>query len=820
MERVKRRKLKFPCLFGGNEESPKQRSIQCWSPGDAITEQGLFKFDVGKSTSKQCNVKPMKKLLAKGIANETSAKKQSPSILAKLVGRDGLFSPRANLKQQKRLSDSSSKSTASLGGRRNENPFNDESDKKSTMEQQHLEAVYEDPEASHVANQHHSLQSSEEISSHSIHHSHKSSRINLETKEVSDSDIPPKRIVVLKPNTENSKNVDHSSDDCRKNTESFCSVTGEGDSWKYEESPGEVIFSGRMCRDARETVTEISSRTEEGFESGHVNLFEYGPRGHFEDESLSMSRSVSASESEVITMPSRITFDRNDRLTHSLTDISEPSLIREAKNRMSERWKMNSMQEDVEMVSKGSSTLGEILSFPRKEMKPDCVAGLVRVNDVFASPAGLGICGGDGHRDGDLRSTSRSRSHPPSFHDPNHIMSVLYEADADDKVVVCSKSVNQGRRMGLKGIFNHREYITTQKVRCNKRSQSQCSNTCSTEFGNCLPDIHSSQISTETYFDNKGPAKHQPWISDIDNGATNAASLVDSVAGYETKMSLETTKKLKPELASCMVGDANYSEVDEYSSNSQEPLTAKSEGMISIQLSGPESEYSGSLKKVDCHCQISAPEVPPREDMSSTTDRLKRLNSELEELEKQIHMLKIMTNSTSNGLKLAPIRRSSVAAISRESSLFSHILQASDTNDTQPAFFTAPWHAIHHPTDPTLFHRLEKYYAEGATLPRSERRLLYDYIESTFIRTSKSMVAHPWVSPMKREGQLTLTKFGIEDQMRKVIEEIEKDDDEIFEAINYDKDPEWHRPTNEIDILGKIIADLILNDLVLEVIKF
>ncbi|XP_024984231.1 uncharacterized protein LOC112520163 [Cynara cardunculus var. scolymus] len=444
MERVKRRKLKFPCLFGGNEE---KRTIQCWPPGDAITEQGLFKFDVGKSTSKQCNVKPMKKLLAKGIANETSAKKQSPSILAKLVGRDGLLSARAILKQQRRLSDNSSKSTASLEGRRNENPFNHQSDKKSTMEQQLLEDVYEDLEASHVANERHSLQSSAEISSHSIHHSHKLSRINLERKEVSDSDIPPKKIVVLKQNTENSKNVDHSSDDLRKNTECFGSVTGEGDSWEHKEPPGEVIFSGRKRRDARGTVMEIYSQTKEDFESGHANIFEYGSRGHFGDESLSMSRSVPSSESEVITMPSRITIDRNDRLTHSLTDISEPSLIREAKNRMSKRWKMNSMQEDVEMVSKGS-TLGEVLSFTGKEMKPsgsDCVAGLVRVSDVFASPAGLGICSVDGHRDGDLRSTSRSRSYPPSFHNPDQIMNVCLEADADENVLTSIPAKYQPR---------------------------------------------------------------------------------------------------------------------------------------------------------------------------------------------------------------------------------------------------------------------------------------------------------------------------------------------------------------------------------------
>lgn len=80
------------------------------------------------------------------------------------------------------------------------------------------------------------------------------------------------------------------------------------------------------------------------------------------------------------------------------------------------------------------------------------------------------------------------------------------------------------------------------------------------------------------------------------------------------------------------------------------------------------------------------------------------------------------------------------------------------------------------------------------------------------------MVTYSWVSPEKRESQLILTKFNLEDQIRKVVDEIEKEDDENFFAINYDKDPEWIQQTNEIDILGKVIAELVLHDLVLEVI--
>lgn len=85
MERVKRRKLKFPCLFGVNDETPKGRTIQSWSPSNATTDHSLIKFQVGKGTSKQSN----------------QNRKRSSSILAKLMGKNGISSARPINKQQR-----------------------------------------------------------------------------------------------------------------------------------------------------------------------------------------------------------------------------------------------------------------------------------------------------------------------------------------------------------------------------------------------------------------------------------------------------------------------------------------------------------------------------------------------------------------------------------------------------------------------------------------------------------------------------------------------------------------------------------------------
>ena len=85
-----------------------------------------------------------------------------------------------------------------------------------------------------------------------------------------------------------------------------------------------------------------------------------------------MSTNVSPSESYMITMTSRITFNQNDRLTHSLSNMFEPSLFMEAKNRMLESWRTAPTKKHVE--------------------KDDREVGLVDIKNVFVSHVGLGTC--------------------------------------------------------------------------------------------------------------------------------------------------------------------------------------------------------------------------------------------------------------------------------------------------------------------------------------------------------------------------------------------------------------------------------------------
>lgn len=419
------------------------------------------------------------------------------------MGLDGLPSPQSIHKQQRKLSDN----------KRNEKPLSHQFNKKTTIEQQQFKDVYEDPEASHSGNHHypsppnskrrstkqefgyiqercdevlresiafksklervdsnsdlmltflqkpdslfvkhlHDQQSIPHGSlcnqitvlkpSNSVMHGSKkeeketliyrhrrSSRI-LERKD--DIALSPTRIVVLKPNLAKIHNdrtyVLHSPE-------------------MYKGPLGEVRSSRHKSREAREIAKQITSQMKEGFECGDINLFHSGYRGYDDMDE----------------------FDRPRR-----SPMSESSVIREAKKRMSQRWKTHGYK-DANMIGKGStSTLEEMLSVPNTEMRQD--------DDII-----------NGEYLRSSTSKSRSRSVPPSFNNRSHKTSDYHEAHSELKNMVHNEQVHRFKNKEVKSNFNHREDSRSKNVRYTKRC-----NACSPEFDDYLPECHSTRKPTE-----------------------------------------------------------------------------------------------------------------------------------------------------------------------------------------------------------------------------------------------------------------------------------------------------------------------------------
>ncbi|KAL4576525.1 hypothetical protein LXL04_012620 [Taraxacum kok-saghyz] len=769
MERDKRKKSKMPCLFGGNGENLKRKNVQPRSQIDDITDHNLFMSEAGQTSSKQGYGTPMKTLLAKEMLNETSVKKRSPSLIAKLMGLDGLPSPQPLHKQQRKLPDN----------KRNEKPLSHQITKKTTIEHQQFKDVYVDPEASHVVNHCYSsplnpkrrstkqeigyiqercdemLRESiaiksklERVDSNSdlmltflhkpdsfyVNHLHdqqcnqitllkpsngfkkqeketsnyrhrRSSRI-LERKD--DIALSPTRIVVLKPNLAKIASVHVRSPEM------------------YKGPLGDQVRSSRhKSREAREIARQITSQMKEGFECGNKNLFHNGFRGYGGYDDVEE-------------------FDRPRR-----SPMSESSVIREAKKRMSRRLKTHGYK-DSGIDGKGHvSTLEEMLAVPNSDI----------INGEY------------------LRTTSRSRSRsvPPSFN--NNQSHNYHETDGDLKTVVHNEPVH---RLKNKEKYNHREDSRLKNPRYVKRC-----NACTPEFDDYLPERHC-------------PRKQTEQDSLLSNTITSA-TVVEQ--------------------------DVGSSAVDEDSLVSQEQWSGKSCGIVSIQLSGPEPESSEGSKEVDQIGQISSVlEVSPTDDVSSGSDCFEGVSTRLLELRKQLHLLKMDSESTYDSQNEEEPEHQSSFTISEsenwESLYLKDFLQASGFYDHDTYTFMTTWYNSQDPpTDPWLFNHLEKKYSQALPVSRSERRLFHDRITEALFTISKTRVSCSWVGVRERGVQMTLTETGFEDQLQKVLFKQEKEALDDFEMTCIDdKDLDWFRAVDEIDVVGKRIAEMLVNDLVLEVV--
>lgn len=107
---------------------------------------------MGQSTLGRATGVPMKKLLAEEMSKDVDYKRRSPSVIARLMGFEGLPSPRHVHRQQKKFPENYQQKNVSINDQRNSQLYDGRSNRRSSMDQQEFKDVYEDLEASHVVN--------------------------------------------------------------------------------------------------------------------------------------------------------------------------------------------------------------------------------------------------------------------------------------------------------------------------------------------------------------------------------------------------------------------------------------------------------------------------------------------------------------------------------------------------------------------------------------------------------------------------------------------------------------------------------------------
>lgn len=501
-------------------------------------------IELGESTSKRLIGKPMKKLIQEEMLNEVESKRKSPSIIARLMGLDGMPSPQQLSRQQRRLSENSRQRKEKIDAHRTMQLFVDQA-RRNSMEYHEFNDVNEDLEASHIANRRFSsrwstksghnmdmpemavlqhkyleathlstdekLQSSkgfddtlEEQESndelllkclqqrdslfpknlldlqvdtsssmcshiailkpatsansegtailrkperggswnhdinlqrkredghlshlpnlHGGHSSFKSPKIHVKGK---DENIFPTRIVVLKPNCGKTHcdvtSVQYPSEE-KKLARRLNFGTGKTGFAEMKNSSKYAGILSSHSKEAREIAKEITTRMRNTHGPLNVrkdlSLIYSDIVGYATDESSwDVYENDSASELDMLKLSSGNLYSRNNRCKSSSSATFESSVSREAKKRLSERWKMTQRCQDMEIINK-SNTLGEMLSLPDRETEVvhlDTIVTLDGASDKFGGRTDgwenpLGISSRDGWKDVYISSRSRSLS--------------------------------------------------------------------------------------------------------------------------------------------------------------------------------------------------------------------------------------------------------------------------------------------------------------------------------------------------------------------------------------------------------------------------
>ncbi|XP_022862131.1 uncharacterized protein LOC111382397 [Olea europaea var. sylvestris] len=661
---------------------------------------------------------------------------------------------------------------------------------------------------------------------HSRHRAHVSCKSKVHSKENDEKITLPTRIVVLKPNLRKMHNTGNSPSqpdyshgflsNVRKLKEYPIDGGAETQSLGGKESSDDMRFLKPCSREARIIARGIANNITHGCD-GRIDLMSSRVRGYAGDESsCDAYESDSGSESDVFKVSSRNSFCHYNWCEYSSSDLLKSSSIsREAKKRLSERWKTGHKYKDIEMVAK-VSTLGEMLAIPESETELENVNAkvdldrecdrLARNNGTVDWPSG--ISSRDGWNNKLIKSSSRSKSLPPSENGRIHRRSAHCDAIAEDKYLMHMDSLSRGRRKTVKGNLYPKEDFSLKNLTRSKKHLSLHRATIG-ETDSSLEARFEIQMETNL---EKDPSEQQ----------------------HMPQMATEDVNCTSPELTS------KYSELSLKQSSSEVEnvnTLAHNEPVPSFQgphkgspQQGTDPGSSENLLQADDPSPVSVLEFPFIEDVSSVSECFERVNAELHELRMQLHLLKTESQACVEAPTLISskndIAQKSLTVFEENNMLgaeawktpYVHdVLIGSGFEDSDLYMFRTTWYSPECPLSPWLFNDLEKKYNDEITGLRDERRLLFDRINSALLEVFQHHVdLYPWVMPKIKRANSTSQKKVVRDACQRLLtgHDFEAEGN-VLERI-LDKEMQWLEFKGEIDEIGNEIEILLIDELITE----
>ncbi|XP_028775081.1 uncharacterized protein LOC114731977 [Neltuma alba] len=680
---------------------------------------------------------------------------------------------------------------------------------------------------------------------HAVHSSPRSPKLQLSGKDKEDA--IPTRIVVLKPNLGKVQSAtkfiasscsSHAFLSESGNSAAYPDVRNRGLELNNRNLPDTLGFSRQNSMESREIAKEITRRMKSSIHNGSTIFSSSRIRGYAgDDSSCDFSENESAEESEVTsaTMANSVDVSNHSRPS---SRSSESSVSREAKKRLSERWKMTHKSQQVQAINRGS-TLADMLAVPDKEMNAANLkstssgGGFYNKFAANGSPAGsaepLGISSKDGWKDGCIGSLSRSRSLPASstgFGSPRtlHV----------DRFIMPKEALKRERRKAAKSFYQQQGLNTRNLKSGHKKSMS--SHCTSMEIYDSSPDIKTIQDKVNAKAEEDSPKIEVPSSDSLTEIPRDTSLITEDVVNAALQNAAGSSESPDPDLRELPSGISNSgkpSAVEEDNLMQQEPSVGSSSGsLVSSQPLVPGLE-SSCCKDADQPSPVSVLEPSFTDDLSSCSECFESLSADLQGLRMQLQMLKLekleseeymegpmLISSDEDGGEayLGSSEGNGLNGDSWESSYINDVLSESGIDGTYPLAYSEGWHSLECPVSPTVFGELEKRYSDCTACSRPERRMLFDRVNSSIVKIYKQFESdRPWLNPtVTNTVGCKLMKKGLQDDLCALLRSQGKVENDALGKVLV-RESEWLDVRDDVDTIGSEVERLILDDLVAEV---
>ncbi|KAL7091976.1 hypothetical protein ACP275_12G137500 [Erythranthe tilingii] len=610
--------------------------------------------------------------------------------------------------------------------------------------------------------------------------SRKSSIVELEEKDNGKST----RIVVLRPNPGDMQSEGMSGSlpydsrgylsNYKKMKEKLSIGSAEKVSWRRKDSSSNVGFSRPVSAEATKIARKITRRMRGGCNEVVDSWFRkyVGEKDSYGDGDLG---SDSENESEMFRLSSRNSFsdDKQWRMYPSSGSV-EPSFRREAKKKVSERWKITQSYQELEIVDKGS-TLGEMLGIPDGETRYKNHAKTnkseKRSNDKMH------------------RTSSRSRSLPPSVGERTH------SRRTEEKHMIINDPLSCGKNKVGKGILSRKDYFSSQDLKCRNKKSLPFQHMYTSEIGS----------SSEANFE----IQMEPNVKDLPDINRRSPVIIyerESTTTFSSKSSVLQPKK------SSVIGDT-----DNAPSHDQKDFTIQELDKEPPKEGSPSLAYSEISKEADHASPVSV--LAP-----SSFQGFEEVSAALNELRMQLQLLKMESDSYNSisTLVLIEDENAQLSSLLPKGWKLSYILDVLIHSNLRVFSYNMSvmtWHSTKSPLDPNLFDKLEKKYAEHEmNEPMLERKLLFDGINSTLLKIlQQKLDLSPWVKPKLAALPLISQKERVVDALEKLINE-ESPNGQVDEKLLVDKEVLFQDSKGEINLLGNEIGNLLMDDMIIEIL--